>query len=365
MRPVERSCKNTEKCGTTRIHFLQNTVTTGLPESWCRRWAKEITERGELPFYHEIGADPLWRGAPCPVKTSVVPNVEIKSYAENDRMIHKTLTPVGSFRSGFVHSAAGNTFFNVEHPLKKEEDYKVQLWIEEHTKIEMADQAPVKEHVAREGLALGLVLARGKTGFQCLVEGLVGTEELVYALYDYPDTVETLWRTMVENDLKAARLAAESDYEYFLTWEDSSTQNYSPAMYDKYIASEIAQVCAILRAHGKHYVQHACGHARHLLASMKRDGVLAVESLSSPPTGNLSLKEARAIAGRELGIIGGIEPTAFLNLSMRELEAYVEQVIADGSGGPFVLANADSCPPGVTVEKFKLVGQVARRSGAR
>jgi hypothetical protein len=45
---------------------------------------------------------------------------------------------------------------------------------------------------------------------------------------------------------------------------------------------------------------------------------------------------------------------------MSELGAYVEQVIADGQGGPFVLANSDSCPPGVTVEKLKRVADIAR-----
>ncbi len=47
-------------------------------------------------------------------------------------------------------------------------------------------------------------------------------------------------------------------------------------------------------------------------------------------------------------------------LTIEELGPYVESVIEDARGGPFVLANSDSCPPGVTVEKFKLVAQVAR-----
>jgi hypothetical protein len=36
-------------------------------------------------------------------------------------------------------------------------------------------------------------------------------------------------------------------------------------------------------------------------------------------------------------------------------------VIAEAQGGPFVLANSDSCPPGVTFEKFKLVAEIAKR----
>ena len=67
--------------------------------------------------------------------------------------------------------------------------------------------------------------------------------------------------------------------------------------------------------------------------------------------------------GGRFGIIGGIEPTNFLNLSLDELGPYVECQIAEAAGGPFVLANGDSCPPGVTMEKFKLVGDVVRATG--
>lgn len=52
--------------------------------------------------------------------------------------------------------------------------------------------------------------------------------------------------------------------------------------------------------------------------------------------------------------------TNFLLLSEEELAPYVESVIDQAEGGPFVLGNSDSCPPGVTIEKFKLVAQIAK-----
>ncbi len=69
--------------------------------------------------------------------------------------------------------------------------------------------------------------------------------------------------------------------------------------------------------------------------------------------------------GKRLGIIGGIEPTEFLYRSESELPAYVEQVIADGQGGPLILANSDSCPPGVTEEKFRIVAETAKAFSLR
>ena len=323
---------------------------------------KELQDQGQLEFHHRIGADPLWRGAPCPVKTVFPAGVESRTFEENGRSVTEIRTPVGTIRQASARSETGNTHFLVEHPLKTEADYKVQLWIEENTRIE-PDAQSVADHFVgngREGLSLGMLIPRFKSAFQSLVEHHAGTEELNYALADFPDTVKSLLDRMIQNDLAAARMAAESPYEYLLTWEDSSTQNYSPEQYDKFIGPEIKQWCELLAGHNKHYVQHACGHVRELLGRMQACGVHTVESLSPRPTGNITLAEARKTLGRQTGIIGGIEPTEFLNLSEKALGPYVEQVLADAVGGPYILANSDSCPPGVTVEKFKLVAQVAR-----
>lgn len=322
---------------------------------------EELQDAGQLSFHKRIGADPLWRGAPCPVKTLNPAGLEIRTDEGNGRIITEFKTPVGTIRQAGARSESGNTVFLVEHPLKTEEDFKIQMWIEENTRFE-SNAESVDKHFSgdgREGLSLGMLIPRGKSAFQSLVEHHVGTEELNYALTDFPETVEALIEAMVRNDYEAVRLATESRYEYFITWEDSGTQNYSPAQFDRYIGSEIKQWCDLLSLHKKRYVQHACGHVRELVGRMKACGVCAVESLSPPPTGNVSILKAREILG-STGIIGGIEPTQFLNLPESALAGYVEQVIADGGGGPFVLANSDSCPPGVTVEKFKIAAQVAR-----
>jgi uroporphyrinogen-III decarboxylase len=65
-----------------------------------------------------------------------------------------------------------------------------------------------------------------------------------------------------------------------------------------------------------------------------------------------------ALEGRSddrLGVIGGIEPTAFLNLWVDALGHSVEGALEEGRGGPFVLANSDSCPRGSAIEKVRRV----------
>lgn len=325
---------------------------------------KEIQDAGQPVFLERIGADPMWRGAPCPVSWKSPSSIEwVRKELDNGRVHMETRTPVGTLSWTQANSDTGRTCFLVEHPLKTEEDYKIQLWIEEHGTMSPSPEE-MKKHLTQwcvEGLSIGMLIPRCKSAYQNLVEWLAGTEELNYHLVDFPDTVETLWRTMVQRDLEAVKIACEMGmYDYYLTFEDTSTQNYSPEQYDKYIQPEIAQWCSLLGSAGKKYVQHACGHMKAILPKLHAQGTFAVESLSPIPTGNISLKDARKILGADVGIIGGIEPTHFLNLSEKELGPYVEQVLDDGAGGPFVLANSDSCPPGVTEAKFKLAADVAR-----
>ncbi len=329
-----------------------------LPES--------VQARGQLAFNDAVGADPLWRGAPCPV-VPVIDGAEIvESTTPGGLRRQEICTPVGSLCRIWQASETGNTEFLVEHPLKREDDWKALLWVEEHTRFAL-DLEPVRCHFeadGKRGLSVGILVPRTKTAFQSLVEQEAGTQELAYALADFPDTVEALWRQTMENDLVAAKLAAEADtpYRYFITWEDSGTQNYSPALYARFIEPETAGFVATLaQAGGKRYVQHACGHVRRLLEPIRRSGVFAIESISPPPTGDVEIAQARALLGPDVAIIGGLEPTTLLSTSLEELEPYVERTIEALRGGPFILANSDSCPPGVSFEKLALAAAVAKR----
>lgn len=176
--------------------------------------APEVRDRGLLAFLHEIGADPLWRGdawgAPCPTRRRVE-GVEHRRYADGPRQITETITPVGTLREARQASAEANTTYLTGFPLQGEEDYKVQLWIEEHTSTAWTDPGVLRAAVAQEGLALGMIIPEGRTAWARLIQQLAGTESLAYALADFPETVEALLAAMVENDLRALHMAAESE----------------------------------------------------------------------------------------------------------------------------------------------------------
>jgi uroporphyrinogen-III decarboxylase len=64
--------------------------------------------------------------------------------------------------------------------------------------------------------------------------------------------------------------------------EDTSTTNINPAYYEKYILPEINGWCDILHGEGKKYIQHACGHLKHLLPLLGGSKIDGIESVSPP-----------------------------------------------------------------------------------
>lgn len=133
-------------------------------------------------------------------------------------------------------------------------------------------------------------------------------------------------------------------------------------MFETYTAPQINEWGKILHANGKLLIHHACGPLKDLIPAMCRTEIDMIESISPPPTGNIDIREATAMMPDHIGLIGGIEPTFFKNCTLDELEARVYELLDVMKGKRFVLANSDSCPPGVEHEKFRLVGEILRRA---
>jgi len=322
---------------------------------------KEVQDKGQLKFLEEIGADPLFRGShalfeafrnKCQIRETLNGNEKLVVYE----------TPIGTLQEKYVFSSAGNTWFLMEHPVKTEEDFKILTFINENTQVKpnFSTYIANKKELGDRGLYVPIIGSEYKTSFQSLVEHWVGTEELVYALADYPETVEACLYAMNRNSLDTVKISRESSAEAFLFWEDSSTTNISPTYFEKYTAPEINAWGKLIHEADKYLIHHACGHLRGLLPLMAKTEIDMIESISPPPTGNIELWEARTLLPEHIGLVGGIEPTVFLHSNLEQLEEYVNNLVQRMKGKRYILANSDSCPPGVTEEKFRLVTKLVK-----
>ena len=93
---------------------------------------------------------------------------------------------------------------------------------------------------------------------------------------------------------------------------------------------------------------------------MAAQGICAVESVSPPPTGNVTMEQTAAILPQNVAVIGGIEPVQMLNSPLDELLEYAKKLIKMNKNRGFVLSNSDSCPPYVEYEKFTALAKLVK-----
>ena len=325
---------------------------------------KDVRDRGQFAYLKEMGADPLLRGF-HQLTRCVYRQCEIRDKWVGKEMFRSYETPVGTLTERYVYSQDGDTTFLVDHPVAQGEDFRILQYIYEHMEIEDHREA-FEEDMRRFGddaLLLPTVGAAAKTAFQSMVEHWVGTVNLAYALCDEEETVEECLAVMRERDDETVKMSLDSEADGFIFWEDSSTTNISPDFFRKYTKPEVDGWGRMIHGAGKILVHHACGHIRDLLPLMGESEIDAVESISPPPTGNVSIKEAREILPERIALIGGIEPVRLLRGTAESVREDAEALLRDMKGTRYVLANSDSCPPGVEYEKFLAVTELVRRSG--
>ena len=327
---------------------------------WWEAQPQEKTIGGQLPYMESVGADPLLRGFRSPWKQNYK-GVNIRYENHPTRRYEFWETPVGTLKFGYHLSSVGNTWFLVEHPIQEVEDLQILQWIYEHLEFE-ADGAADEEHsqTGERGLYAPLIGSEMKTCFQSLLEKWVGTENLVYFLMDEPEIVEECLATMRHASDKTAAFCRNSAAEAFIFWEDTSTTNINPSMFQQYIAPEISYWAKELHKDGKLLLHHACGSLKALLPMMAETGIDAIESISPPPTGNIDIADAFALLPKNVALIGGIEPVFFQNCTREQLEERVKYLLDATKGRRYVLANSDSCPPAVEEWKFRLVSELVK-----
>ena len=320
---------------------------------WWEGHPEIARDRPQWRVMLEMGGDPMLRGFGSAWRLEQTGVDRSERTVGHVRQVSLN-TPVGALCEQYTYSPAADSWFLTGHPLKTAEDYKILTWINEHSRIIHDDTQLARDLAAtgEDALIIPIIGSQYKTCFQSLVEHWVGTVELCYMLEDNPRVVEECLAAMRAVAIKTVECSAASPAEVFIFWEDSSTTNISPAMFEKYTAPEIRAWGDMLHGAGKLLVHHACGHLKGLLPMIGQLPIDALESASPPPTGNIALEAIREALPDHIALIGGIEPVFFENCTMAQLKARTQDLLRSQHGTRFVLANSDSCPPGVSYQKL-------------
>lgn len=282
------------------------------------------------------------------IRTRLSDGVEMKTDVEGDSHRSTLITPEGCLTQQriFRHTTSPSyddmppdhvlpgpviTSVHTEHFVDGPEDYKaLRAYCSAHT-FE-ADQDLIAHEIERVGDKGILLLGGGPSSpLYSLVSSYAGIERLTYDLLDAPEKVESAMNAMKNAACQWYEVAAKTPCDVIRCTEDLDTKLISPGLFEQYAIPALREYARICHAHGKLFVIHMCGHIRDFLSDVRDIGADAIHCLTTPPTGNTTLSEARStLAGHTAAMIR-VDPDLLLRGSAEQIDNFIAK-ICEGVG---------------------------------
>jgi len=268
-------------------------------------------------------------------------------------------TPLGIIKEKYVFTKASPFLpFPVEHKIKKKKDLKIYKYLLENIRPKPNFENFQKEvdYIGDDGLATA---SGPPTPLMRLLQKDMGVENFYYYLNDYPKEMEEILDIMHERNKNIYRIIIKSPAEVIIDYENSSTTLFSPQIYKNYCLNQINEYTDIVHEAGKIFLTHMCGkldNIMDLISEGKQDGITDV---APPPTGDLNISKALKVWGRNKIVLGGIDATAYTQLSTDGIKKYVSELLKQiGPASNFILGSGDATPYGTPLKNLKAVTEV-------
>lgn len=143
-------------------------------------------------------------------------------------------------------------------------------------------------------------------------------------------------------------------------------QYISPRSFREHMTASYRHSAEAAHTHSKRLVVHAGGPVRRLLPLLAEAGVDVVEGIAPPPQADASLVDARAAAGPDLVLWGGIAQDYLLpGREQAEFEAVVSEATRQASqDGRVILGVADRVPADADLDRLRAIPELIAAAAA-
>jgi len=242
---------------------------------------------------------------PCYLES--MPNVEIVTRNEENKLINTYNTPVGSVTEILVHGIGygvaygrGQDWKGViprrkEFLVKRPEDYEVLKFMVENIRYEPYNYA-IDDQTRRLGDDGIVVTELPYEPLQRLLVEWVHWQRFYKDLASNRETIEEICEILEEKyEKELFPIAADSPCEIVAYGGNIDGVLVSPSMFEKYYLPSYARCAEIIHPKGKILANHMDGRLRvlaHLIGESKLD---VIEAFTLPPMGDLPIDEALAL----------------------------------------------------------------------
>lgn len=285
----------------------------------------------------------------------------IDYYRDKGTVLRKYITPLGELSAEFKYASRSQTVFISKYPVRKIQDYRIFTYMIESLEYRDLSGYFRDEENALGDFGLNAAMLHSTPVYE-LIQCFMGLECFHYFFFDYRIETQELTDRIFKKYRQCYEIYSDTVIPAVVIPEDAGTTLYSPVFFKRYLKPVIEEYNSIIKNRGKISVLHACGHLDGLKKPLSEIGLDCIESVSPPPTGNVSIKELRQYLPG-VCIMGGIPANCYL-LEPDAFKKYVIQLIMENrDGGNFILSSGDSIPSDARAENIESIRELADTYG--
>lgn len=263
-------------------------------------------------------------------------------------------TPVGTINTVIRYNSSNPGKYKEKWFLEEEEDFRVGIYLEQHTEYSFHQELYDTLYAQQADLGLPTIFIE-RVSIQRLFYDMCGVENTVYALMDYPETVEEYFRVLSDKREKMLHLLGKTPFEWINFGDNIHCKLLSPELFQKYVLPEYQRDNAILHSYGKFTDCHWDGDVKDLLPFVRQTGFDGIEAITPFPQGDVSLQEVKAALGDQMFLIDGVASLLFApEYTEEQLLEQVQEAISLFAP-KLILGISDEMPSNGLIERVKLV----------
>lgn len=293
------------------------------------------------------------------------PSVTVNEHQINETDFEKVIkTPVGTQTLVTRRTTSSPQQIKLKREVVTREDLKVATWREENTDWAW-DQEKFDSLQTKIGDLGAPTIFMPRMNVQCLYIEKMGVENGIFALYDWPETVEAFFQARDENHDRLIDLINASPIEIINLGENIHAGTLSPELFLKYHLPACQHRCERLHAAGKFVSSHWDGDTGPLLKFARETGLDGIEAITPKPQGDVTLEEMKAGLGDDLFLLDGIPAIYFdETFSEQQLIECTERLL-ELFAPKLVLGISDEISSTGDIERVRVVGEIVAAYNAQ
>ena len=243
----------------------------------------------------------------------------------------------------------------IEYLIKEPSDYEAVRFMVEDAVL-TPNYEPFKR--AEESLGSdGVVLARvEKSPIQKMFIQLMGVRTFALHYYKYRDKFDELRQAIEDKDDEAWRIAARSPAKIVHLPENLDGVIISPQIFERYHLPYYNKYASMMHESGKIVTAHMDGRLKSLAHLIGKTGIDAIDAFTPPPTGDLSIAEAKEIWKNKFALFINF-PVSIYMLGEKETRRYMAELLSSiAPGYGFIIGMTEDVPHHLIPMATRVIG---------